>query len=538
LYRTVVETSPDGITMSDLDGTIIKSNEAAASIHGYASPDEMKGKNAFDHVAPEEKERVAQNTRRTLETGSIRHVEYRLLRKDGSSFQGELAASVIPGVDGKPRGFVGIVRDIEERKRMQAQLAQTDRMASLGVLAAGVAHEVNNPLTFILYNLENLAQELPKVVAGLHSSWSELIDRAGQEKALRALGPASELCLQGQLDDLVAQAEEAVEGARRVRKIVRDLKSFSLVEDDRRTPLEMNIVIQTALNMAYNEIRYRARVVTDYGRVPRVLANEGRLSQVFLNLLVNAAHAIEEGNVERNEIRVRTWCEDGEVVAEIADTGRGIEPEHRDRLFDPFFTTKRPGVGSGLGLSICHNIVHSYGGRIDVDSDRGSGSRFSVRLPALSDDAMVAGAPKEAKGPDDAVVRGRILLVDDEPKVGTAVKRVLGDEHEVALATSGSEGWEILERDPAFDLIICDLMMPDVSGMDLYHRLADSQPVLARRMVFMTGGAFTPKAQEFQDRVGNVVIEKPFEPEHLKKLVRELLRRESQTPPEPTHESS
>jgi CheY-like chemotaxis protein len=285
--------------------------------------------------------------------------------------------------------------------------------------------------------------------------------------------------------------------------------------------------------MAVNEFKYRARLVKEYGDLPTIMANDGRLSQVFLNLLVNAAQSIVDGGVERNEIRIRSWAEGDEVLVEISDTGRGMPPEEVARVFEPFYSTKPEGVGSGLGLSICDNIIRSYGGRIDVRSEPGTGTRFTVRLPQSSsgDYEAVEPAPAAEEKPEQPEVRhGRILMIDDEPNFGTSIQRVLMDEFEVVVATSGAAGKEILEQDTGFGLILCDLLMPTVSGMDLYDWLETRSPELASRVVFVTGGAFTPQARSFLQRVPNLHLEKPFDVSYIRSLLRELLARRTAGP--------
>jgi CheY-like chemotaxis protein/anti-sigma regulatory factor (Ser/Thr protein kinase) len=280
-------------------------------------------------------------------------------------------------------------------------------------------------------------------------------------------------------------------------------------------------VIEVAVNMAFNEIKHRARLVKEYGQTSTVLANDGRLSQVFLNLLINAAHAIQEGDVDHNEIRVRTWQEGDEVLAEVRDTGNGISAEHLPHLFEPFFTTKAMGAGSGLGLPISKTIVEEYGGRIEVSSEVGKGTSFIVRLPL-----------RKAAEPDDAApvtqglaqpeVRGRILVVDDEALIRGAMVRMLRG-HDVVQAVSGNEAQKILEADQAFDLILCDIMMPAMSGVELHEWLSTTHPGLAQQVVFITGGAFTPRAAQYLTKVSNIRLEKPFDVENLKKIVTELI---------------
>jgi CheY-like chemotaxis protein len=275
--------------------------------------------------------------------------------------------------------------------------------------------------------------------------------------------------------------------------------------------------------MAWNEIRHRARLVKNYGKTPPVEASEARLGQVFLNLVVNASQAIAEGRAEDNEIRVSTSTDScGRVVIEIADTGPGMSPEVLSRLFTPFFTTKPVGVGTGLGLSICHRIVTSLGGSIDVSSEVGKGSAFRITLPAsradTSDDVPVAANDVAARR------RGRILVIDDEPMVAKTVQRALSAEHEVVAISSASEALERIRAGERFDVILCDLMMPQMTGMDLHGALLRVEREQAKRMIFLSGGAFTPRARAFLDTTSNQRIEKPFDVRHLRALINDRIR--------------
>ncbi|MBN1607443.1 MAG: response regulator, partial [Polyangiaceae bacterium] len=291
------------------------------------------------------------------------------------------------------------------------------------------------------------------------------------------------------------------------------------------TLVDLNRAAEHAATMAANEIRFRAKLVMDLGAIPRILASEGKLAQVFLNLLVNAAHAIEEGCVGHNRITVRTWAADESVFAEVGDTGCGIAQEHLDRVFEPFFTTKGAGRGTGLGLSITRSIVTEFGGDVQVESTVGHGARFLVRFPVghapPHDEEQTAAARVE--GPAAAVARGRLLLVDDEEGIRTTLTRLLRRDHDVLTASSGIEAQSLLQRDRDFDVILCDLMMPEMSGMDLHAWLAETAPSLARRVVFITGGAFTPRASEYLAQAGNLRLEKPFDAARLRTLVSRLV---------------
>jgi PAS domain S-box-containing protein len=497
-YRVLVETSPYGVGLTGLDGKILKANRRIAELVGEKEASAIEGLRLLDFVADEDRGRATTDFANLLAQGVMRDKNYRF-RRGSVGFDGEISATVYTGADGTPGAVIAVIRDVTERLLMQARLAQSDRLASVGMLAAGVAHEVNNPLTYVLYNLESLVADLP---------------------ALEAAAPKGPEPL-----DLVKRAEEALVGIRRIRSIIRDLKVFSKAGADRVEQVALNNVIQGAINVAFNEIKYRARLDTDFGEVPPVVASEGRLAQVFLNLLVNAAQAIPDGDVDHNRIAVRTWAEAGAVFAEVRDTGSGMSEEILRQLFIPFFTTKPAGIGSGLGLSISREIVETAGGRITVESSPGKGSRFLVRLPA-----MAAGKWQDDPRPVEVLVsavpprRGRVLIVDDEPLVRGSMVRLLRSENDIVEAGSGFAAAAILAADDRFDAILCDLIMPELSGMELHARLAASRPDLAARMIFMTGGAFTERAMAFLDSVPNVRLEKPFESVGLRELVRAKVR--------------
>jgi PAS domain S-box-containing protein len=267
------------------------------------------------------------------------------------------------------------------RLTYQSQLAQSERLSSVGLLAAGVAHEINNPLALALTNVEWLVEDLSPILEHSHILRQRVIDELGAERASTLLSDLADLGDDELLQDMAQCTKSALEGIRRVRTIVRDLGTFSRADEDQLSQVSLVDVLERALTLAYNEIKYRARLTRDFKQTPSVLANEGRLSQVFLNLLINAAHAIDKGDPEDNEIRVRLWREGKKVLVEVRDTGRGIAPADLPYLFEPFFTTKEKGVGTGLGLYISNNIVTSLGGHIDVESAVGRGTRFIVHLP-------------------------------------------------------------------------------------------------------------------------------------------------------------
>jgi CheY-like chemotaxis protein len=326
-----------------------------------------------------------------------------------------------------------------------------------------------------------------------------------------------------ELADVIEGLRDAREAGERVRNIVRDLKIFSRTDEETRSNVEPQRVIESSLRMVWNEIRHRAKLVRKLEPVPEVYANESRLGQVVLNLIVNAAQAIPEGRTDSNEICVATSrAKDGRVRISVSDTGCGMSQETAEKIFTPFFTTKPIGIGTGLGLSICHQIVTALGGQIEVETELGRGTTFHVLLPALATTAeelvSTAGRILGSKR------RGRILVIDDEAVITTTVRRCLRADHDVSSTQDPAIALEMFRRDEEFDVIFCDLMMPNITGMDLYDEIVQIAPDQASRIIFITGGAFTPAARAFLDRTKNSVIEKPIEVEQLRTVVNERIR--------------
>ncbi len=471
-------------------------------------------------------------------------------------------------------------REIAEQRRAEQALRQSERMASLGTLAAGVAHEINTPLTYVVANLVLIAERLETAAAGggVPGSPKDLATRlANVEAALvnvreandrligaldgqlsRELGHAfgnaqqtiqymleqAELGLadlvsetqaalvnggpasREQLDALLAQARE---GADRVRTIVRDLKMLSRPDEESAAAVDVWRVLDSSVNLASSEIQYRAHLRTVRGAVPRVMASESRLGQVFVNLLVNAAQAITTADSAANEISITTHTDGaGRAVVRIRDTGAGIPADVMERLFDPFFTTKPVGEGTGLGLAICHGIVASLGGELTAESEVGRGSTFTVALPAAPRDAYREPAPVAEPEPGPPVRPARVLLVDDDPGIGQVIRAALGTDHDVETVTSAVHAFACLSRGERFDVILCDVMMPVMTGIELHSRV---DPDMAARMIFLTGGAFTADAQAFLERGDVRHLDKPFDVRQLRSLVRASVERERSPQP-------
>ena len=486
-YRDLFSRASDGILLCGLDGKVVDVNESFARMHGW-TVEEL----AHQNLATVEPELAAVSPARlaSMSRGELLTYEMKHSRRGGPSFWVEASISEVKV--GGATLVLGFYRDITERKRLQAGVAQNDRLASMGLLAAGVAHEINSPLAYVLSNVETLIEELPPLIA------------EAQPTASARLG------------ELLERADAALEGSHRIKKISRALGAFARAEREVMEPVDVNRALEMALTLAGNEIKYRARLIKDLSPLPPVLASEGKLTQVFVNLLINAAQAIIEGHAEQNAITVCSWARGEEVFVEVSDTGKGIAPEDLERVFEPFFTTRSLGGGTGLGLAICRNIMTELAGELSVSSVPGIGTRFLVRLVVSRAPMHQAMPAAMVRGPS---ARGRVLVVDDEPQIRNAMRRLLGREHEVVTAGSGREAQEILETDLRFHVILCDLMMPQMTGMELHAWLTGHAPALARRVVFVSGGAFTPNASAYLESVDNLELGKPVEPTELRMVV-------------------
>ena len=496
-YRQIVEATSDGIVKIDLDAQVLFTNRRFAEMLGYEAS-EIVGVSLFSLLGELAKTALLGSTQKHRAVKDPIDIEIR--HRSGSEVSVSVAETLLSNEAGEHVGHLIVVRDVTEQKKLQSQLIVSDRMASVGTLAAGVAHEVNNPLAAIIANLDYIAEQ--------------------RGRLLDADDPRDYGSF---LSEIEAPLTDAAEAARRVRQIVRDLKVFSRSpEAEPRGPISVVTVLDSAVRMAWNELRHRARLIKDYGPVPPVEVNEARLVQVFLNLLVNSAQALPEGSAEQNRVCIRTRAEGDRVIVEVSDTGPGIPPAIISRIFDPFFTTKAVGVGTGLGLAICRRLVTDMGGELGVRSEIGSGTTFRVALPIAGKRSAHPVAP--VRPPPANLRRGRILVVDDEDLILRAVERILCTEHDIVVSPGAREALALCASGEHFDLIMCDLMMPDMTGMDLYVELVRVAPAQAEHIVFLTGGAFTPKARDFLATTPVEHLEKPFEPSNLRAFVQRYLR--------------
>jgi signal transduction histidine kinase len=417
----------------------------------------------------------------------------------------------------KPFRFADLLSTVEkiiderERRRIRARLAEAERLASLGTLAAGAAHEISNPLSFTVANLETMDEQL---------------NRLRQMRAELTLGsnaPAVE-DMKATLDDMADLLADARVGAERVSRVVRNLQSIARRQEEQHRLVDIRRVIESSLNLTWNQIRHRARLVKNFPeQLPLIQGSEFRLGQLILNLLVNAAQAVQEGNAQANEIRVGVRVGEGGVIVEVGDTGEGIAPEAKPRLFEPFFTTKPAGVGTGLGLSICQSVVLEHRGTIEVESEPGKGSLFRVTLP-LPPAERAADAEKKPVAPEPAARRGQVIIIDDEPQLAWAMKRLLDPEHDVVAVTHGREALDRMLAGERFDVIVCDLTMPYMTGEQLYREIESRFGAdVASRILFVTGGALSEEGNAFLQAVRNPLLFKPFDPAELRGQIRRVM---------------
>jgi signal transduction histidine kinase/CheY-like chemotaxis protein len=388
-------------------------------------------------------------------------------------------------------------RQVEERTRELTEtrdnLVRAERLAALGRLSASIGHEINNPLSYVIGNLEYISNELGK----------------GQASAA-----------------VVEALRDAANGADRIRRIVHELRAFVRGSDrDRREPVDLREVLDASVKLVWGELRHRAELERDLTPLPKLFADPIRLTQVFVNVLMNAVQAIPEERAggPGAVIRIRTALLGEDLAAvEITDTGVGISASDRPRLFEPFFSTKPQDKGTGLGLFVSLGIVSALGGRIDVESEPGKGTLVRVVLP-IPKGALLP-LERVSSLPPPSIKNQRLLVVDDDVLVARTLARLLS-AHRVDVVTSGREALKRLsEHGAEFDLVLCDLMMPDITGMDVYEEVERLQPSLAARFVFISGGGVTERSRKFLELHAERVLPKPIDSRQLSRFLAKRAR--------------
>ncbi len=472
----ILDALPDAVVVVDPKGVILYANRAAAVILRHVEP--LEG-TLFGLPGSGEDSTVVEIPG---EAGAVRAVGLHFASID---WEGRDASLVT-------------LRDVTDTLRAQElerQLLKNERLAAIGRIAAGIAHEVNNPAAFITCNLEALQHEL-RANPALRRGFGN-----GSETAREMLG-------------------ECLDGIHRIATIATDLRTFARVCDEDAEPVDVNQVIETACKMLAGPLRTQAELIVDVGPLPPIVGHRGKLVQVFTNLLTNALDAVTELPDGPRRITISARVSRDTIRIGVEDNGQGIPREVQNRIFEPFFTTKRAGNGMGLGLALSSEIVRGHGGELEVDSREGKGTRFQIVIPFET--GLTAG-----RGPVNVVdqrrePRRRVLVVDDEPVLLRGYARLLGSDCDVTIASGGDEALKLLESEPIFDTVICDLAMPGLDGPSLFEKLEESGSIYAQRMIFATGGAFTRRAQRFLDRVSNRVLQKPFTQAQLLDAVRSV----------------
>jgi len=495
-YRELAESANDVIYTHDLAGNMLYVNRAGVRLLGYSQA-ELSHLRFWDIVAPESMA-GARSYVNNLLSGKPQEeqIELRMMCDDGRVVVVQLRANLLKR-EGQIEAVHGIARDVTAEKQLTTQLIQADRLASVGTLIAGVAHELNNPLTAI-------------------GGYAELLASRPHDES-----------------DTVAIATIAQQ-AERCRDVAKNLLNFARQTEDRWTELDLNALIGGVCDLrAYDLRAAHIDVGTNFApELPPVVGQYGQLQQVIDNLVDNAHHAMRETG---GALEIATWCDGGLVHVRVADTGPGIPDNILGRVFEPFVTAKPRGEGTGLGLSICRRILEDHGGAIEAHNRPGGGATFVASLPTIETATPAEGAPEGAREPAQEVEPertpvaaapagpARVLFIDDEPSLCALVKEYLSRQgHDVKVAATGEDGLEsALAED--FDAIICDMRLPGISGEDVCIALLEHKPSAAERVVVATGDILSPQTQEFFDRTGLPHIHKPFKLGELQTAIGRLM---------------
>jgi len=493
-YRTVLEEMREGYYETDLAGNFTMVNAAMCSLLGY-SKEELIGTNYREYTREEHTKTISEAYSHAYGTGKpVLNLQHEVIRKDGSRGFIETSVFVMSNEKGITTGFRGVSRDITERKkveeekrRLELQAHVTSRLASLGEMAAGVAHEINNPLT------------------GITGYSQLLIERDDVPEDFRS--------------DLLTIHQSA----RRVADIVQRLLTFSRHAKPEQKYVNINELVESTLALrTYNLRVNNIEVVTQLAPgLLETVVDPGQIQQVLLNLIINAETETSLAH-GRGKLTITTENSDNIIKICVTDDGPGIAPDIMDKIFDPFFTTREIGQGTGLGLSLCYGIISEHNGKIYAESKLGKGATFIVELPVVTE----AKKPKPAEPLVEQPKRldkARIMVVDDEEVIRDFMKRVLTDAgYEIDALDNAADALNKIEGQ-RYDLILLDIKMPGTSGVELYRQIQKKAKSLAPRVTFITGDTLSEDTKRFLSRSEVTHIAKPFDAEQLRKEVRIVL---------------
>ncbi|MCP4448461.1 MAG: response regulator [Myxococcales bacterium] len=395
------------------------------------------------------------------------------------------------------RRALGYAISRHRANNLRLRLEHSDKLAALGQLTAGVAHEINNPATYVLSNLRQIEEVVGRLSSGKGNP--------------------------GDLELIADMAQDCRRGVDLIASISRELKCYARTDDAAYEQIDIGELISNTSAMTLNEIRYRARFEKHIGDVPNIVGSRSKLSQILVNLLINATHAIQEGKSSENLIRISCDLEGENIVIRVKDTGCGIPEISRDKIFEAYYTTKEHGLGTGLGLPICREIATLHEGTLDFESTVDEGTVFLLTLPVQSSlrAPVVAQTEPTERVPPNRNKRMRVLLIDDEPLLLKSLARMLQAHHDVVATTGGALGIKALgEQD--FDVIICDLMMPEVDGLHVYEKLTETYPELIQKLVYLSGGVFTDRMSSFLDETKPRLLDKPVSRDALLSAIGDL----------------
>jgi two-component system NtrC family sensor kinase len=485
-YKSLFERVPVGLYRSTPAGEIVDWNPALVQMLGYPDRQSFLTANATDfYVDPGQRSRFQALI---AEQGSARGFETQFRRRDGSVLSVRLSGSRVQDAEGRTLYYEGSIEDVTDLKRAEAALRQSEKLAALGSLLAGVAHELNNPLSVILGHSQLLAQTV-----------------------------------QGRTAE---RATKITAAAERCARIVRNFLALARQHPPERQGAALGEIVGEAVELLAYQLRLSDVEVTLElaADLPVLWADPHQLHQVFVNLIANAHHALSQAPPPRRlTIAARHDPSRAAVTIEVADTGPGMPPEVRSRIFEPFFTTKPPGQGTGLGLPLCQGIVEGHGGTIAVESAPGRGTAFRIELPVTPPPEAAPAAPPAAAA--QPVRQKSILIVDDEPDVAAILADLLAvDGHRVEIAPNGARALEKLHTE-AFDAILSDLRMPELDGASFYRTLAHHGHPLVQRFIFVTGDVLGEETRQFLEETGALCVGKPFDLEQVRRALDIAFRR-------------
>jgi PAS domain S-box-containing protein len=484
-YRTILQEMDEGYYEVDLAGNYTFVNDVICNRLGY-SRDKLMGMNYKVYTLEEDIKTVYKVYNEVYRTGRPRRWFPAVnVAKDGTRIFIENSILPIRNSDGQIIGFRGISRDVTERKRMEQERLQLEqkaqfasRLASIGEMASGIAHEINNPLTGVI--------------------------------------GYAQLLLQEDLPDSVRKDLEIInDGAKRVANVIQRLLAFARQSKPQRTYVNINEVVATTLELrGYHLQTSNIEVTTELTPdLPLTVADAGQLQQVFLNLIVNAETEMKLARGS-GKLTVKTQQVDDVLRISFKDDGPGIAEENLEKIFDPFFTTRQVGQGTGLGLSVCYGIVSQHGGRIYAESKPGKGAIFVVELPMLTEDKQLQ-LPEPEVNEQRKRSGVRILVVDDERVVREFVSKALTEEgHQVETVDNAEDALKMV-KNKKYRIILLDVKMPGMSGIELYKRFQKMDPALARSVVFVTGDVMGARTLAFLAKTKSPYITKPFDGKQL-----------------------